>query len=79
MNFFEPNGVLGNIGISSLSAAFKQLPPPASGQPEKIQAVVEVPHVGSVRITFKLSCSKHHKNRNWFWAPVHAETIDMYA
>ena len=76
MSFFEPNGILGQVDVPSLSAAFKQLPPPASGQPEKLQAVVDVPYVGSVRITFKLACSKHHKNRNWFWSAVHAEKIE---
>lgn len=53
----------------------KDFPPPDDKQPAERKAEVDAGHLGRVRITYELSSSKHHKCRNWFWAPKFAERI----
>lgn len=75
MEFTHDRGILGNIPGEFISRAMKDFPPPDDKQPAERKAEVDAGHLGRVRITYELSSSKHHKCRNWFWAPTFAERV----
>lgn len=73
MSFYESNGILAKIPGALISKGSDALPPPSDGQPAEMSAMVDTPELGRVRITYKLSSSRHHKSRNWFWTAKFAE------
>jgi len=76
MDFDTDNGILRRIPGQFLSRAMNQLPRPDGGQPNLITTDVDVPNIGLVRVSCKLSSSKHHNSRNWFWNAFHAERVE---
>lgn len=70
------NGILAQVGGTFIAEGTKFLSPPAAGEvePERRFAVVDVPHLGPVRIRYRLNRYKHGRSWHWSWVAEHAET-----
>ena len=75
MSFYEPNGILAKINGELISKAGQTLPPPDAGQPAELQAEIDVPTIGRVRIKYRLSSNLRGKWTNWFWSAYFAEVV----
>ena len=67
------NGILARIPGALIAEASQTLLPAGDGQPAERQAEIEVPGIGRMRITFRLSSSKRGRWVNWFWTATFAE------
>lgn len=77
---FEPHpdrGILAQLNAEYIGAGMKQLPPPNPDEKEPVRsAIIEVPHLGKVKITYKLKSYKPHRSRFWMWGMVRADVVD---
>lgn len=69
------NGVLTLVPGEIIGSASRQLPPAGKGQPETADAVVNVPNLGFVRITYRLNSYSHGRSKHWHWQAVRAERV----
>jgi hypothetical protein len=67
------NGILGRVPGPFVSDGIGQLPKAREGEQPQRDAVVEVPGLGLVRITYRLNWYKHRKNVFWHWRAVRAD------
>lgn len=67
------NGILASVGGPYIAAGQAQLPTAGPGAGQELVATVDVPGLGSVRITYRLSSYKHRRSTHWHWVAVRAE------
>jgi len=73
---FESNGILSRISGADVARGSLGLPMAAKGQPEELQAVIDVAHLGRVRITYRLVEARHRgKGSHCFWNACYAEAV----
>lgn len=72
MSFYESNGLLSRIPGEYIARASRKLPLPRAGQSPELRAEIEDPHVGRVRIKYRLMRSEH-QHAPLFWAASFAE------
>lgn len=72
------NGVLARVPGQLIAAAARQLPPAAATEREAPirTAVVDVPDLGLVRITYRLNTYTHGRSRMWHWVATRADQVD---
>jgi hypothetical protein len=56
----------------SLAAALQTLPNAETAAADSMEATIEVPPVGLVRVTAKRAKAKHGKQPHYFWTPEKA-------
>ncbi|OUL98767.1 hypothetical protein A8M77_29945 [Variovorax sp. JS1663] len=73
---FPSNGILAKIPGADVARGAQGLPTAAKGQPEQMQAEIDVDHLGLVRITYKLTEARHRGNTSHcFWCACYAEAV----
>lgn len=70
------NGILAYVGGQYIAAGSAKLPAAKSSEPEERTAMLEVPDLGLVRITYRLNSYKHGRSRHWHWLAVKADRVD---
>ncbi|RYF67202.1 MAG: hypothetical protein EOO29_37340 [Comamonadaceae bacterium] len=71
------NGILAYIGATFIVEGSRQFPPAGQDQqanPER-QAVVDVPDLGPVMITYRLNNYRHRRSSRWHWLAVRADAV----
>lgn len=70
------NGILSWVPGDIVATASQQLPPVGSVQlNERHQAVVQVPDVGRVQITYRANEYRHGRSRHRHWQAVRADRV----
>jgi hypothetical protein len=69
----DENGILSKIPGQYVAVANQILPKAETAQDDTMQAVVEVPGFGHVRLTFKRLRHKRGKSVHYFWCANRAE------
>ena len=70
------NGILAKVPAEFIAAGAKQLPQAAAGQSESAEALLQdLPHLGAVRISYRLNTYRHGKSRHWHWVAVRADQV----
>lgn len=75
MSIYDSNGILTKVPGELIARASETLPPPGAGKPAEMQAEIDVPDIGRVRIKYRLKSSTRRKWTNWFWTAVFAEVV----
>ena len=75
MNNIEEN-IVGQIGGEYIAAAIKGSPSAERVSGDFHESVIEIPHLGKVRFTYRRVRSRHNKSSNVFWSATSAMKID---
>ena len=75
MSSDESHNILAQINGELISKARQTLPPPGAGQRSEMQAEIDVPNIGRVRIKYRLNNSRRVKGSDWSWTAFFAEVV----
>ncbi len=73
--YSDPTNIIGRVPGEYLARATRTLPDPEKATEQFMDAVIDVPGIGTVRVTGKRMKSRKGKSTLYFWTPSKAVAV----